>query len=250
MVRSRTRSFREVSSRARASIERYRHVSGVGRRSVLLGGLASLGATALGPRLGGAASDLVSARAPSANSHGAVRWDRPEGGRVVLDPAQFPTMFRESPALAELVRQRRLPPARERIGQDPLVIAPLREIGKYGGTLRRAFMGPGDHTGIVRFAAGPDGFLYWDCQWRTLVPNIARAFELSRDGRTLTLLLRRGMRWSVNRRWMGRERRISSASSALEAVSTSKSSRSSAASVGRMYASSSTISSVQRSTLI
>src|SRR4030081_1447617 len=46
----------------------------------------------------------------------------PEGGRVILDPAQFPKTFHEAPALAELVRQGRLPPIDERIGLDPLVI--------------------------------------------------------------------------------------------------------------------------------
>ena len=61
------------------------------------------------------------------NDHTSTSWKThgpPEGGRVVLDPAEFPTRFQESPLLAEQVRLRRLPPVRERIGQDPLVIQP------------------------------------------------------------------------------------------------------------------------------
>jgi peptide/nickel transport system substrate-binding protein len=167
-------------------------VNGTDRRSVLLAGIAGLIVTALArPRFVTAASQV-----DSAVTHGPLKLDRPEGGRVILDSTQFPTTFQEAPALAEFVRRGRLPPVRERIGQDPLVIAPLQQIGKYGGTLRRAFIGPGDQTSVPRFSAGPDAFLYWDYEWKRLVPNIARGFEFSRDGHTLTLFMRRGMHWS------------------------------------------------------
>ena len=46
--------------------------------------------------------------------------------------------------LAELVKAGKLPPVAQRIPQEPLVIKPLNEIGKYGGTWRRGFLGPGD----------------------------------------------------------------------------------------------------------
>ena len=120
----------------------------------------------------------------------------PEGPRAVLDPSRIPPEFREAPMLAAAVAAGRLPPVRERIGRDPLVIEPLREIGRYGGTLHRAINGPNDIAGVVRFASGPDSFLYWDHLWTTPRPNIARDYALSHDGRVLTLFLRRGMRWS------------------------------------------------------
>ena len=120
----------------------------------------------------------------------------PEGGRVVLDPAQYPKTFQEAPQLADLVRQGRLPPVHERIGQDPLVIQPLHEIGQYGGTIHRAFIGPSDQDGATRFTTGPDSLLYWDYEWKKVIPTVARGFELSADDMTLTIFLRRGMRWS------------------------------------------------------
>ena len=120
----------------------------------------------------------------------------PEGPRAILDPSRFPAQFREAPMLAREVAAGRLPPVKERIGRDPLVIEPLHEIGRYGGTLRRAVNGPNDIAGVVRFASGPDGFLYWDPLWTTPRPNMARDFELSQGGRVVTLFLRRGMRWS------------------------------------------------------
>ena len=119
-----------------------------------------------------------------------------EGGQVVTDPAQFPTRFSESPEFAALVAAGKLPPVAQRIGRDPLVITPVHEIGKYGGTLRRAFLGTGDWVNAARFCAGPDSLLYWDFRMRKVVPNIARGFELSADRKTLTLQLRRGLRWS------------------------------------------------------
>ena len=61
--------------------------------------------------------------------------------------------------LAELVKAGKLPPVQQRIGQDPLVVKPLREIGKYGGTWRRGFTGPFDTSNGHR-AAQNDKLLY------------------------------------------------------------------------------------------
>ncbi|MGH2560962.1 MAG: ABC transporter substrate-binding protein, partial [Thermomicrobiales bacterium] len=119
-----------------------------------------------------------------------------EGPEVVTDAAQFPTTFQEAPQLAELVQQGQLPPVQERIGQDPLVIKPVHEIGKYGGIWRRGFTGPGDKWNGWRAASGSDNTLFWDFTGYTVVPNIAKGWEFGEDGRTLTLQLRRGMKWS------------------------------------------------------
>src|SRR6266571_17700 len=118
-----------------------------------------------------------------------------EGAEVVTDPAQFPKSFKEAPQLAELVKAGKLPPVQERIGQDPLVVRPLREIGKYGGTWRRGFTGPFDTSNGHRVAQN-DKLLYYDYTGTKLVPNIAKAWKVSRDGKTATILLRRGMKWS------------------------------------------------------
>jgi len=118
-----------------------------------------------------------------------------EGAEVVTDPALVPKSFKEAPQLAELVKAGKLPPVQERIGQDPLVIKPLREIGKYGGTWRRGFTGPFDTSNGHR-AAQNDKILYYDYTGTKLVPNIARAWDVSPDGKITTVYLRRGMRWS------------------------------------------------------
>src|SRR6266700_4118237 len=119
-----------------------------------------------------------------------------EGPEVVTDPAKLPKQLKEAPQLAALVKAGKLPPVAERIGQDPLVIKPVHEIGKYGGIWRRGFTGPADFANGYRCCSGTDHILFWDYTGDTVVPNIAKGWEMSPDGRMLTLHLRRGMKWS------------------------------------------------------
>jgi peptide/nickel transport system substrate-binding protein len=125
-----------------------------------------------------------------------VALDPIEGGTIVTDARAKPARLSESPLLAELVREGKLPPVAERVGSEPLVIKPLREVGRYGGSIRRAFTGNIDYENANRFASGPDRLLYWDNQFRTVTPWLAAAFEMSLDARSLHLRLRSGMRWS------------------------------------------------------
>jgi peptide/nickel transport system substrate-binding protein len=117
-----------------------------------------------------------------------------EGGTLILDPAQFPKALKESPDFAAQVAAGKLPPVAERIGQDPLFIRPVNGVGKYGGLIRRGIIN--EDSVSSTFCAGPDGFLYWDYEYKNIVPNIARDFEVSKDLKEVTLHLRRGMRWS------------------------------------------------------
>jgi len=118
-----------------------------------------------------------------------------EGAELITDTSKYPKTFKEAPELAALVQQGKLPPVADRIGQDPLVYKPVHEIGKYGGILHKSFLGTQDGTAF-RFANGPDSLLWFDWQWKKVVPNIARGFDQSADGKTLTIQLRRGMKWS------------------------------------------------------
>jgi peptide/nickel transport system substrate-binding protein len=119
-----------------------------------------------------------------------------EGPEIILDPAKFPKKFGEAPILAELVKAGKLPPVEKRLPEEPLVVKPVHEIGKYGGTMRRGFTGPADYWNALRVAGGPDRVLYVDYTNKTVIPNIAKGWEISDNGRTITLFLRRGMRWS------------------------------------------------------
>ena len=121
-----------------------------------------------------------------------------EGPGLVTDASQFPTEFSEAPMLAELVAAGTLPPVEERLPapEDLLVIEPLNEIGKYGGTWRRGFTGPGDGQNGHR-VAGSDRLLFWNSEnFPELTPNLAKGWEVSEDSTTVTVMLRKGLKWS------------------------------------------------------
>jgi peptide/nickel transport system substrate-binding protein len=162
-----------------------RQASLYSRRAVLQYALAAGGVAAV-------AACSPGARAPARG----VELAPLEGREVVLDPSKLPARFTESPTFAKLVQAGSLPPVTERIGAEPLVIKPVEQIGKYGGEIRRAYTSVGDEQNAHRFLAGPDSLLYWDKDWKKVVPNIARDYEMSADNTVLTLHLRKGMRWS------------------------------------------------------
>ncbi|MEO8714838.1 MAG: ABC transporter substrate-binding protein [Acetobacteraceae bacterium] len=118
-----------------------------------------------------------------------------QGPTLILDPAKWPKSFNEAPSLAALVKAGKLPPVDQRLPAEPLVIQPLHEIGKYGGTWRRAFTGPGDVENANRINAS-DKMLFWNADGSAIVPSAAKGYELTEDGKTYTLHLRKGMRWS------------------------------------------------------
>ncbi len=118
-----------------------------------------------------------------------------EGPELVLDPAKIPAKFHESPDLAKLVAAGKLPPVDQRVPQEPMVIKPLHEIGKYGGAWHRAFIGTGDAENGNRMNSS-DKPLLWDYSGTKPMPSMARSWDVSDDGKTITLHLRRGMKWS------------------------------------------------------
>ncbi|MFZ1755738.1 MAG: ABC transporter substrate-binding protein, partial [Caldilineaceae bacterium] len=121
-----------------------------------------------------------------------------EGPQIVTDEAAFPTSFAEAPMLAEMVAAGTLPAEADRlpVASDLLVIEPVHEIGKYGGTWRRGFTGPSDGQNGHRVAGG-DRLLFWKSDgFPEMTPNVAKSWEVSEDGKEITLHLREGMKWS------------------------------------------------------
>jgi peptide/nickel transport system substrate-binding protein len=149
---------------------------------------------ALGSTLAFAALPDIEARAQSALSQSGL-VGTPEGITIVADPAQWPKSFNEAPQLAELVKQGKLPPVKDRLPQDMMVIKPVQEIGKYGGVWRRGFTGPGDNENGNRINASDRPILV-DHTGAKPNPSLAKDWKMSDDGKTFTLHLRRGLRWS------------------------------------------------------
>ena len=119
-----------------------------------------------------------------------------EGPKIIDDESMWPTSFSEAPQFAALVSAGKLPPVEERIGKDPLVIEPVHEIGQYGGLWRRGHSGPADKWNGYRCCTGTDHVLYWDYTGATPRPNIVKGWDAADDGKTFTLYLREGMKWS------------------------------------------------------
>ena len=165
----------------------------IGRRALLTGATRFGGATLLGT----ATQPIIAALAQSGDTPiNRELIGKLEGPEVVTDPALWPKAFQEAPMLAARVATGSLPPVKDRIGSEPLVIKPVHEIGKYGGTWHQGFTGPGDIWNAWRAATGPDSLLAWDWTGNKAVPNMAKGWSVSDDGRVTTIQLRRGMRWS------------------------------------------------------
>jgi peptide/nickel transport system substrate-binding protein len=120
-----------------------------------------------------------------------------EGPTMILDVDQFPTSFGEAPMLADMVAAGDLPPVEERLpARDSLmVIQPLHEIGKYGGSWRRAFTGAADGENGNRINS-MDKVLFWDYTGTMNMPCVAKGWEFNDDFSEITLFLREGMKWS------------------------------------------------------
>ena len=107
-----------------------------------------------------------------------------------------PTSFSEAPMLAALVSAGTLPAVEDRlpVAEDVFVVAPVDDIGEYGGTWRRAFTGPNDGQNADRIQMDED--IKFDLDGVNIIPNIAKGWDISSDGKTYTLTLRKGMKWS------------------------------------------------------
>ncbi len=104
--------------------------------------------------------------------------------------------YAEAPSLAEMVAAGSLPAVEERLPAEPMVIEPIEEIGQYSDDLHRVLTGPADLTGhrVIVYEA----FTRWDYRSGTLevIPDIAKGWDVSEDGKTYTFYLRKGMKWS------------------------------------------------------
>ena len=121
-----------------------------------------------------------------------------EGPEIITDEAAFPTELNEAPMLAEMVDAGDLPPVEERLPpiENLLVIDPVHEIGEYGGTWRRGFLGPADGQNGHRVAGG-DRFVFWDAEnFPEVVPNLAKSWEINDGGKEIIVHFREGVKWS------------------------------------------------------
>ncbi|MDE2715454.1 MAG: ABC transporter substrate-binding protein, partial [Chloroflexota bacterium] len=109
-----------------------------------------------------------------------------------------PTSFQESPTFAQMVREGSLPPLEQRlpVAEDVYVFAPPDEIGVYGGEGR--LITGGKTSRYLKFEAfgGNGTCMQYDANGVNFYPLACKAVNLSEDGRTYTVTLRNGLKWS------------------------------------------------------
>ncbi len=103
--------------------------------------------------------------------------------------------FHEAPMLRLKVAIGELPPIEERLPEEPLIEKPLEEVGTYGGIFRMSqeiptFWFPASLYTTTEY------ILMVDRRAEKIIPNIAKGWEFSEDGKTFTLYFRKGMKWS------------------------------------------------------
>ena len=111
----------------------------------------------------------------------------------VVTSTPIPSKFGEAPELAAMVQSGKLPPVEERLPQEPLVLEPYIEVGKYGGTWHLMHLGSIDTMQTYYLT---DEFLAKFDADGNIVPNVAKSWEFNGDATTITFHLRQGMKWN------------------------------------------------------
>ncbi|NKB99487.1 MAG: hypothetical protein GKR90_13460 [Pseudomonadales bacterium] len=93
--------------------------------------------------------------------------------------------FTQSPSLDGLG----LPTVEHRLPDNPVVLVPLDDIGRHGGTARIISLDSG-------MLYSPEGLVTISPDHKSILPNLAESWRYSEDGLQLTMKLRKGLKWS------------------------------------------------------
>ncbi|WP_154792565.1 ABC transporter substrate-binding protein [Occultella kanbiaonis] len=108
---------------------------------------------------------------------------------------------KEAPSLAAQVEAGELPPVEERLPSTPLVVEPLNQVGRYGGTWRSAMITEEDRTWLEQ-SIGYEPLVRWIPGWTgqpgtsEIIANVCEVYEELDGGRVFQFTLREGMKWS------------------------------------------------------
>jgi peptide/nickel transport system substrate-binding protein len=100
----------------------------------------------------------------------------------------------EAPMLAKLVAEGKLPPLRDRLPENPIVVPVVERPGQYGGTWHEYHVNADLAT--IRLIQNYTPLVRWKSDLSDIVPGLAESWESSPDGKKSTYHLRRGIKWS------------------------------------------------------
>ena len=108
---------------------------------------------------------------------------------------ELPSKYSEAPQLAKLVADGKLPKIEDRLPVNPIVVLPIKSVGQYGGTWHRGWTGIKDFHCFGRLIYEP--VLRWPRDPKDAVqPGLADTWEWADGGKTLSLHLRKELKWS------------------------------------------------------
>ena len=129
--------------------------------------------------------------APTATAPPAVSPTQAPGATQAVAPQGS----KEPPMLQARVDSGELPPVSERLPENPAVVGDRDAVGVYGGEVRMIHFDP--VWCVSNYDWNSERLLHYsDQDLRTIVPNIFESWEVSPDGTTFTVTMRRGMKFS------------------------------------------------------
>ena len=109
-------------------------------------------------------------------------------------PTLASAKYKQAPALDALVSSGKLPPVEERLPKVPLVLAPVDAIGKYGGRMRKFWMGSwSGHFLEEQYGHSP---LRWIDDGLGIAPGMCDTYSTNADNSEWTVHIREGLKWS------------------------------------------------------
>ncbi len=103
--------------------------------------------------------------------------------------------YSEAPMLAAMVAAGELPPVAERLPIEPPVMEPIDSVGTYGDTIY-VFVNSTEPWNTLQEETERGSYLAYIRADTTVVPNLAKSFDLADDFLSLTITLREGAQWS------------------------------------------------------
>lgn len=102
-------------------------------------------------------------------------------------------IFKESPTLAQQVRQNMLPPVEERLPAVPLVLTPLNGVKNYGGYMRTMSSWLGGYMEESQYGHSP---LRWVDDGLTIGPGMCDTWSTNANNTEWTVHIREELKWS------------------------------------------------------